>query len=413
MTTIEELQEELAESRRVQDALMNCAMDGIVLMDHLGIVRGFNKIAQTTFGYTHDEAIGSYLTDLIIPATLRNAHRAGMAKFLQSGDGPILNKRIEVPAVRKDGSDLEVELTVTVAAQQGKNPVFVGHIRDITERKKAEQELLEAKMAAEKAAEIKSQFLATMSHEIRTPINGMMGMAELLLNTEQTPEQRNYAETLRSCGVQLLALINDILDFSKIEAGKLLCESIDFDIRSATEQTTTVLAELAQSKGLELVIKVAPNVPAVVVGDPGRYRQIVTNLLSNAIKFTEQGQVVVSVTVPQDTQQQQQQQQQQLVVGKEVQLHIAVSDTGLGITPEQQGKLFQAFSQADVSTTRKFGGTGLGLAISRQLVQLMSGDIGITSQGIGSGIVYNVWFILSDLCARQTMIYSKMLYLPL
>ncbi len=485
---------QLESSEKLKNAIMESAPDAILSIDHEGKLIEFNPAAEKMFGRLRSQVLGKEMAPIIMPSALQEQHRRGMAHYLATGEGRILGKRLELTAVRADGSEFPVELAVTRIQLEGP-PKFTAFLRDITEqklsraraeaseqryrqlfdrnlagvlrstpdgrilhcnqafaslfgfssvkevlsqsasefyldaadrqrmlarlrqagclvnregqyrrrdgtttwvlenqslstaedgteviegvvldiseRKWVESELLRAKQAAEDASRAKSEFLANMSHEIRTPMNGIIGMTELVLDTDLTPEQLEYLNMVKVSADSLLSIINDILDFSKIEAGKLELEAIDFDLRDCLGDTIKSLGVRASQKGLELACHILPEVPDALIGDPTRLRQVVLNLVGNAIKFTEQGEVVLQCRV-------ESQQEQELC------LHFIASDTGSGIPSDRQQAIFEAFSQADNSMTRKHGGTGLGLTISARLVEMMGGRVWVESE-MGKG----------------------------
>jgi len=380
--TMERLRVSLEETERSENALRKSEEQfrilsssspiGIFLVDALGKTLYSNPRWESLTGLAPLNTLGDGWQAAIYPEDREHViaewNKTVAANKEFSSEFRVINPQGEVRWVAVQ--------TAGIWAKQGVLTGHVATIEDITERKRVEEALLMAKLATEQAARAKSEFLANMSHEIRTPMNGIVGMTGLLLDSDLQPLQREFAQTIQTSADSLLTILNDILDFSKIEAGKLTFETLDFDLLATIEETLDMLAQRAQAKGLELINATPPNIPCRLRGDPGRLRQILTNLIGNAIKFTAHGEVAVHLSLQAET-------------DKDVTLRFEVKDTGVGIPEENQKRLFQAFTQADSSITRRFGGTGLGLAISRQLVQMMKGQIGVNSrQGEGS----TFWF---------------------
>ena len=358
--------------------ILENATDGILTIDDEQKLVRFNPACEATWGYRAEEVLGKSIT-MLLPEYIRDDHLAHVHRFRDSRIGGIhMEERgLSLSGLRKNGEVFPAEVGISMNEVDGAY-FYSAFIKDVTERKRAERELFEAKEAAEAATQAKGDFLANMSHEIRTPMNAVIGLSDLCLRTDLTPKQQDYLSKIHGSAISLLGIINDILDFSKIEAGKLDIEEVDFDIDEVLENLATVASVKTQEKGLELLFRRAPQVPTVLTGDPLRLGQILINLTNNAVKFTEKGEIVVSIELKEH-------------VGDEVVLSFTVRDTGIGMTPEQQARLFQSFSQADTSTTRKYGGTGLGLAISKQLVELMHGEIGVDSEaGVGSTFHFTV-----------------------
>jgi two-component system sensor histidine kinase/response regulator len=364
--------------------IIDSAIDAVVIIDAEGIVHAWNPQAERTFGWTATEAIGRSLGELIVPESLRAAHEAGMRRYRETGEGRVLGKRLEMPAVDRAGRQFSVELSISAihrpdvrdvdsSGRSGRPVLFSGFLRDITQRLEAEAALRRAKEEAEAAAAAKTDFLAMMSHEIRTPMNAIIGLTGLLLDADLDPPQASYLRTVRDSGEALLTIINDILDFSKIEAGQLALERLVFVPEDLAGDVVDLFRPSAEAKGLVLTATVTPAVPSVVVSDPGRLRQVLNNLVGNAIKFTSAGSVTLTIDAP---------------PGGGA-LDVSVRDTGVGIPDEVLPRLFRPFSQADSSMSRRYGGTGLGLAICDRLVRLMGGTVAVESV-VGRGSVFRV-----------------------
>jgi PAS domain S-box-containing protein len=370
------------DTQEKMQAIVETALDAVVRMDGDGRIVGWNTQAEKTFGWTREEALGRKLDECIIPERYREAHREGMRRYREGGGGSVLDSRIEIFAVRRDGAEFPIELAITRVQLANKEEYeFCSFIRDISERREREQSLLAANMRAEAANVAKSEFLANMSHEIRTPMSAIIGMAYLALRTDLNPKQRDYVGKIHRAAMSLLGIINDILDFSKIEAGKLDVEEVPFSLDEVLAHVSSVTSQKAAEKRLVYMFQVPQSVPRHLVGDPLRLGQVLVNLVNNAVKFTPSGEIELSCALL------------ACAMPGRVRLRFAVRDTGIGVSEQQRAKLFHAFSQANGSTTREYGGTGLGLSISQQLVGLMGGRIEVDSRpGDGSTFRFDLEF---------------------
>ena len=349
---------------RFRSMIENIRDYAIFMLDADGHVITWNGGAERIRGYSSEEILGMHFSCFYPPEEIEQGKpqqilKTALAEGLCEDEGWRL---------RKDGSKFWANIVTTpVRKPEGEILGFSQVTRDLSRRRKAEEELRLAKDQADAANQAKSDFLANISHEIRTPMTGVIGMAGLLMDTELSSKQKEYCEIIRRSGDALLTVINEVLDFSKVESGKLELEIIDFDLRTAVEEVTDLFAKQADDKGVELINLVDYDVPVGVQGDPGRIRQILSNLVSNSLKFTAKGEVVVRVSVAEET-------------SDYANLRFSVTDTGIGIPKEKIGKLFNSFTQVDASTTRKYGGTGLGLAICKKFIELMGGEIGVESE---------------------------------
>ena len=378
---------DITERKRVeaQLKLTQFAVDHIaeqtILIDREGRFRAVNETAIHALGYTREELLSLGVCDIDAelppdrwPTIWQRVKEAGSVTF-------------ESTQRTRDGRTYPVELSANFFEYEEEYIFAV--FRDITERKKAEAELIQARKAADEANKAKGDFLANMSHEIRTPMNAVIGMAHLALQTDLSAKQEDYIRKIQRSAHALLGIINDILDFSKIEAGKLQMESVDFSLEEVLDNVSTVVGVKAQHKELEFLMDTAPDVPMALVGDPLRLGQVLINLCNNAVKFTERGELVVSTKVVKKD-------------DASVRLQFSVRDTGIGMTEEERAKLFQAFTQADASTTRKYGGTGLGLTICKRLVNMMGGEMWVESEpGKGSEFVFTAKLGLASKAPRK------------
>ncbi len=367
----------LRDSESQLRATISSALDGIVIIDAGGRIVEFNPAAEKIFGYPRNAVIGRDMAGLIVPERHRAAHLKGLKNFTPTGLSPVLGQRIEINGLRADGTEFLLELAISVA-KEGDVPVFIGYMRDITDERAREAALQAALEEARVAGQAKASFLAMMSHEIRTPLNAVLGILNLLRETELDESQNRYIATARESAQALLQIINDILDFSKLEAGKLSLENDAFELRPAVNSVMDLMMPHAREKGLNLNMRLGARTPEIVRSDAGRIRQVLLNLVGNAVKFTEKGDITISVSA--------------LERGpKDALVRFSVQDTGVGIPADKRALLFSEFTTLDPSYSRRHEGTGLGLAISREIVELLGGTIDVSSEQ-GKGATF--WFDL-------------------
>ncbi len=367
---------QLQESEARYRSIIQSMDESVVVIDERGAMQSANPAAERLFGYTESELKGRNVK-MLMPQNYADRHDAYLQHYLDTGEKHIIGVGREVHGMRRDGSKFPMQLFVGEMSVGGRR-YFTGIMHDISIRKQTEAEVIEARSRAEQAAASKSQFLANMSHEIRTPMNGVLGMLELLSMGQLEPAEKGYVAMAQQSASSLLTLINDILNLSKIEAGAIELDPVPTRLHDTIEDTASVAAGLAVEKRLRLNCFIAADVPQRVLTDPARLRQILLNLLGNAVKFTDAGEVNLTVA-------------RKSAAGDRVELEFGVQDTGIGIDPERIENLFDPFTQADSSITRRYGGTGLGLTITRQLVKMLGGEIWAESEpGLGSTFSFTV-----------------------
>lgn len=372
-----EVEKDMARSRELFRIIFENSAAGITVTDHEERIIAWNPFAEQLLGMDKKDLFNKAVKDLYPPREWRRIRGLKIRqKAVLSG--------ITTQVIRKDGTPIDVDASISILKDsRGKVSGSIGIMRDISRQKHIQEMLVQAKIAAEEANNAKSLFLAKMSHELRTPMNAIVGMIDLTLDTELTDEQKDNLHVAKDASANLLRLINDILDLSRAEAGKITVESLEISIKDIVRSVCRGLVILAQNKGITLTWQVAADIPAVVMGDPVRIRQIIINLVNNAIKFTHKGGVTVTVSVHSRN-------------GQECELLFGVVDTGIGIPKQNQARVFEVFSQADEQTSRRYGGTGLGLAISRKLADLMGGRLWLESEeGKGSTFFFVLKFTVS------------------
>lgn len=377
----ERTQKLLRKNEIMLSGVISSALDAIVITGQYGHIIHWNQAAVEIFGYTEKEVKGRTLMETIIPLSYEYTHWNGFQGFQEGTNVSILNKRMELTAVRKSKEEFPIELTVTAIEDESES-YYSAFIRDISSRRQREQELVQMKEKAEQAAKAKSQFLSVMSHELRTPLNAVIGITHLLMQSQPREDQQEDLRTLQFSGESLLHIINDILDFTKLDSGKIELSAIDFNLRDLAQSLYQSFSFKAKEKSIVFDVEYDDKMPFYVKGDNFRLSQVLNNLISNAIKFTQDGFVKLKIEMIENQ-------------GTSYLTQFSVIDSGIGIPEDKQVKIFEQFTQADSDTTRLYGGTGLGLSISAQLVELMGSSIVVTSTP-GKGSKFQFAMVLQE-----------------
>ena len=393
----ERTQKLLRKNEIMLSGVISSALDAIVITGQYGHIIHWNQSAAEIFGYSEKEVKGRTLMETIIPLSYEYTHWNGFQGFQEGANISILNKRLELTAIRKNGEEFPIELTVTAIEDESES-YYSAFIRDISSRRQREQELVKMKEKAEQAAKAKSQFLSVMSHELRTPLNAVIGITHLLLQNQPREDQQEDLRTLQFSGESLLHIINDILDFTKLDSGKIELSAIDFNLRDLAQSLYQSFSFKAKEKNIVFDVEYDEKMPFYVKGDNFRLSQVLNNLISNAIKFTQDGFVKLKIQVIENR-------------GTSYVTQFSVIDSGIGIPEDKLEKIFEQFTQADSDTTRLYGGTGLGLSISARLVELMGSTIVVTSTpGKGSNFQFSTVLqegVKTDSSSASTKVVSK------
>lgn len=368
---------EIISRRDMLRATVNSSLDGVLIVDARGRIVEVNDAAATMFGYSPEEMVAQEMAPLVVPERLRAAHQTGMTRYATTGIAKVIGRRVELDGLRKDGSEFPIELSIS-SSGRGNDQTFVAFMRDISDRRLAEQSLQASKERAEAGDRAKAQFLASISHEMRTPLTGVLGALELLSGTNPTDLQRRYLQTAERSGHALFSVISDVLDLSRLDAGRFEIESEPVDPLELVDDVLEITAKLAEERGNSIRASVDPQIPSGLLGDPSRIRQVLLNLVTNAVKFTYNGTVEISLNL--------------LALARHsADLEFAVADTGPGIAEADRSRLFRSFSQLSPNGKNAVVGSGLGLAISKRIIDMMGGTIGFESEeGRGS----RFWFRL-------------------